>query len=207
MRPLRMCPHDVTQVTQVCWAGQTPLPDDLRKWDGTSARVITPDEWRTLETDSTNVLVTRLGLWRHMLNSNERDLDTLVAEASRVLRSGGVWYWAEVLPLEMPAHWVFRYFPPAWEWARLHTKTMHTLNVKLREAGLATRMKKQVSFQPIRADVALAIAERREGLLAQLSDEAYTEGIVRLKQVIAEKSAAHTPGSEVGYVKVWAGKQ
>lgn len=204
---LRMCAHAPTHVTQVCWAGQTPLPDDLRKWENASARVITPEEWRTLDDASTDVLVTRLGLWRHTLDASQLDVDALIAEAHRVLRSGGVWYCVEVLPLEMPAHWVFRIFPPMWEWARVHTKPMHALNVKLLEAGFTTRMKHHVCFQPIRADVALAIAERREGLLAQLSDAAYADGIARLKQLIADKGATHTLGAEVGYVEVWAGKR
>jgi len=205
---LRIGERTATTVTQVCLEGQVPLPDDLRKWEDARARSVTLPEWRALEASSTDVLVLRLGLWHHILHPEfDLDLHRLVSEASRVLRAGGVWYWVEVLPLEMPAHWVFRFFPAAWEWARLHSWTMHALNLKLLEAGLTTRMKNHVSYQPIQASAVLAIAERREGLLAHLSDEAYATGLTRLKQVIADKGDRYVLGSEVQCVEVWAQKR
>ena len=205
---LRIGERTATTVTQVCLEGQVPLPDDLRKWEGARAHRITLPEWRALEASSTDVLVLWLGLWHHILHPEfDLDLERLVSEASRVLRAGGVWYWVEVLPLEMPAHWVFRFFPAAWEWVRRHSWTLHALNLKLLEAGLMTRMKNHVSYQPIQASAALAIAERREGLLAHLSDEAYATGLARLKQVIADRGERYVLGSEVQYVEVWAQKQ
>lgn len=88
----------------------------------------------------------------------------------------------------------------------MHTKSVYALNVRLQSAGFKTQVKNHVSYQPIRIEATIAIAERREGVLAQLSDEAYAEGMTRLRQTLAEQVVEYQLGFEVGYVEVWAQK-
>jgi hypothetical protein len=195
-----------TWVTQICLPGQSPLPADLHKWQSAKDRIITLDDLSKSEPASTDVMVMRLGLWQNLLNSTQGlGLDALTNIAQQ-LKPGGVLYWVDVLPLELPAHWVFHFFPKAWEWVRIHSKSMHAVNKSLL-TDFKTQIKSHVSYQPVQLDTALSIAERREGLLAKLTDEVYVDGLTRLGQVVTDKGVNDLVASEVGYLEVWAQKR
>ncbi len=77
---------------------------------------------------------------------------------------------------------------------------------RLRAAGFAPQVARQGFYQPVSLGAALALAERRTGLLAGLSDADFAQGLVQLRQAVAERGAAHLVGSEVALVEVWAVK-
>jgi hypothetical protein len=143
-------------------------------------------------------------LWNHMV-ANQLPEDT-IAQVWQRMKPGGMWYLAELLPQDMPAHWVYRYFPSTWEWIKAHTWHLYMLYNRLRSQGFITDVKRHMFYQPVSLRVAERIANRRSGLLAHLSDTQFNEGMAVLQREIEEKGSDFLLGSEFNIVEAWAQK-
>ncbi|MBU0512503.1 MAG: hypothetical protein KJ638_12490, partial [Chloroflexi bacterium] len=131
----------------------------------------------------------------------------ILARMYGLLRKNGVWYLQDLLPADMPAHWVYQFFPTAWEWVRNHTSNLYTLYNQMRTAGFAVKVNRQAYYQPIHVKTALDIAKKRTGVLAALPDDDFEMGIDRLQQVLGKQGSDKLVGSEIAVAEVWGQKK
>lgn len=125
----------------------------------------------------------------------------------RLLTPGGVWYVLEVLPTDLPAHWLWRFFDEVPEMVGQRIPDLLTLNKALQEAGLTTQVQRRVYAQRVRLDATLQIAEQRRGVLVLLPDDLYTRGVKKIRQAIAREGAQMFLDSRVALVEWWGQKQ
>jgi len=185
-----------------------PLPADVRRWRGTTARTLARTHLHHQHPESVEVLATYLYLWEAWMNPDAAPAtETLIKPIVTALRRGGVWYALEVLPTDLPAHWLWRFFPEAEEWlSPPRLPDLLALNQQLQEAGLSTTVQRRVYAQRVRLDAALAIAEQRQGLLAHLPDAVYAPGLKRLRHALAQTGAETWLDSQVALVEWWGQK-
>jgi len=132
--------------------------------------------------------------------------EELIAKVWERMKPGGMWYLSELLPLDMPAHWVYRYFPSSWEWVKAHTWHLYMLFNRLQNQGFLTEVKRHMFYQPILLRIAVDIASSRPGPLAHLSDAQYNVGMAALEREIEEKGGDFNLGSEFNIVEAWSQK-
>jgi len=124
------------RVVQVASLDRPALPADLRKWPLAVADALPLDDILNRPTESVDVLATSLLFWDHVINTAvPRDSEQLIQQIHAVLSKGGVWYLADVLPAEMPAHWLFSYIPELWEWAHTRTRDLHAVYQQVQAMG------------------------------------------------------------------------
>jgi len=191
-------------IVQVVTSHRPKLPVDLRKWPQASKINISPKELREQPAEHIDILITQLLLWDAI--TNEHSPDDYVFRTYKQMKPKGVWYQVELLPRDMPAHWLYRYFPAAWEWSKLHAWSLHTLYNQLRNQGFQVDVKRHLYYQPVFLSKAMMIAERRPGMLANLSDEVFEEGLNTLREELHDKGDDYLLGSEFALVEVWAQK-
>jgi site-specific DNA recombinase len=189
-------------VVQIKSPDLSALPMDLRRWPQAAAAALSWSDARAHAPESADMLVSQFDVWP---GSPANDPNPLIADAHRLLKPGGVWYFQEVLPLDMPAHWLYRYFPAAWELARKRAWGLHGLYTRLQGVGFTAEVKRHLFYQPVTAGAALAIAQIRPGLLARLPDGVYQQGLETLRQA-AESKPDDPFGFEVALAEIWAQK-
>jgi len=185
---------------------RTLLPADLRKWSQATEGAFPIGEIFDHEQNSVDVLATQFLFWDIVLDTSPENADVLLKRICTILRENGVWYLQELLLTDMPAHWLYTYFPAAWQWARKNTWSLYTLYNQLRRMGFSSQAKRHVYYQPIRLGTALNIAEQRLGNLGLLSDDDFEQGISQLQQAVEEHGQEYLIGSEVALADVWAQK-
>ena len=100
--------------------------------------------------ESVDVLATRLLLWDNMMSADQRtDTDALLQQMHTFLSPHDVWYIADLLPVESPAHWAYTCFAGAWEWVRQCTLDLHVLYQRLQAASFKAQVKRRVWYQPV----------------------------------------------------------
>jgi hypothetical protein len=106
----------------------------------------------------------------------------------------------------MAGHWLYQYFPGAWENDQGLTWNAFDLYNTLVKAGFETEMKRQSIYQPVTLGAARAMVQKRDRCpqLAILPDVVYEEGMERLEAAIEEKGEAHQVSSEICLVVVQA---
>ena len=122
------------------------------------------------------------------------------------LKNGGVWYQVELLPIDMPANWLYRYFPAAWEWGKSHAWSLHSIYNQHRQQGFQVDVQRHMYYQSVSLSKSLEIVEKRPGLLSNLPDEVFEEGINTLIGEIHEKGDDYLLGSEFALLEIWAQK-
>jgi site-specific DNA recombinase len=173
---------------------------DRRKWPAVTLQTLSLAAALALPADSLACLDTPLAV------QNQARLDELVGEVYTVLEPSGYWHFVDLMPSSMPAHWVFTYFPEAWAYVRNTAWTPHKLYTGLRRAGFGAVLQEHTFYQPLSLAAISAIAQRREGILAALADEAYQKGLARLAAALVGADAQTLIGSEVTLVEVAAVK-
>lgn len=185
-----------------------PLPADVRRWRGVTARTLNRAQITPHSAESVDVIATYLHLWDAWTNpAREPSTTELIQVIVRILTPGGVWYALEVLPTDLPAHWLWRFFDVAPEVVGQRIPDLLTLNKQLQDAGLTTQVRRRVYAQRVRLDVALEIAKQRHGILALLPDDVYTRGVKNLRQAIAREGAQTFIDSRVALVEWWGQRQ
>jgi hypothetical protein len=86
------------------------------------------------------------------------------------------------------------------------TWTPHKIYNSLRGVGFGLVLQEHTFYQPISLGAADAIAQRREGILATLPEEAYRKGLAELAAAVRTQGAQTFIGSEVTLVEVAAVK-
>jgi hypothetical protein len=174
-----------------------PLRVDTRYWDTTIERV---EDLSEVESNSAAFL------WSSFALQRREDKRGLIIEAQRVVEGDGLWVWVDVLPSSMAGHWLYQYFPGAWENDQGLTWNAFDLYNTLVKAGFETEMKRQSIYQPVTLGAARAMVQKRDRCpqLAILPDVVYEEGMERLEAAIEEKGEAHQVSSEICLVVVQA---
>ena len=195
----------VKNICQVITPHRSELPVDLRRWSSqASHEILSPQDLLGQPVEHIDVLITQFQLWDRMItNQSPEDLFEQVWQR---MKPGGVWYLNELLPLDMPSHWVYRYFPSSWEWVKAHTWNLYMLYNRLRNQGFHTEVKRGMFYQPITLRIADNIVSRRPGQLTHLSDAQYNEGMAAIQREIEEKGGDFILGSEFNIVEAWAQK-
>lgn len=199
--------QDPEMLIQVTAPGRGLLPADLRKWPLASANSLPLVEILRRPEESADVLVSQFLIGDRVLAASDPDQATFLVQMAGLLTQGGVWYMQELLPLDMPSHWVYQFFPEAWPKMRRRAISLHTLYTSLQTAGFQPEVKRQVWQQPVSLEAALSIAREHQGLLAMLSEQEYDQGIKQLETLIRQKGADHPVGSEVAMAEIWAQKK
>jgi site-specific DNA recombinase len=193
--------HQPQRVVQVLHAGEKPLPADLRRWQKAQWETINLPELDAQLPDDISVLLTRYPF----TNDNEGfDPTALIATVYERLASGGVWYLCDLLPPDMPANWVFQAFPDAWNWAQQHTWGLHQMHTNLQMGGFSkVQVKRHLLLEPMKIQSRLELARGGDGLLAELPEAAYLQGMQQLEDQIESEWLIN---SEVALLEVWAQK-
>lgn len=177
----------------------TPLKVDNRHWDTSIERIESLSE---AEDGSAAFLWTPFTLQRR------DDKEAMVAEAKRVLQENGRWMVIDVLPASMAGHWLYRYFPEAWENDRGLTWNAFDLYNVLREARFEVELKRRSLYQPVALGAARALARQRErcSQLAILPDAVYEQRLERLEAAVEREGEEHLVSSEFCLVEIMAEK-
>ena len=194
----------VAEICQVITPRRAELPVDLRRWPSANYQNISPEALFDLPHEHIDILISQFSIWDGMVM--DQSPENLISTVWQRMKPGGVWYLNELLPQDMPAHWVYRYFPAAWEWALHHTWNLYLLYNRLLGQGFETHVKRHMYYQPVALHIAEAVASERPGVLAHLSDALFNEGIAVLQKEIDEKGRDYLLGSEFNVVEAWAQK-
>jgi len=127
-----------------------------------------------------------------VLNGVEQ-LPAWISEGTRLLDPDGWWVLTELMPVSMPGHWLYRYFPAAFGIACQQNPTPSMLYAALQQGGLEAGISQKTYYQAASIQTALAIARQRHpaSLLSRLPDADYEQGLNELQQV-REESGAET---------------
>ena len=194
----------VETICQVITPQRMELPIDLRRWPKANYTTIPFNALFDQPLEHMDVLITQYPLWDGMLP--KQSPEELIAEVWQRMKPGGVWYLTDVLPQDMPAHWVYRYFPSAWEWVTSHTWNLYMLYNRLRNQGFETDVKRHLFYQPMALRIASGVGNTRPGVLAHLSDTQFNEGMGALQREMEQKGSDFILGSEFNIVEAWAQK-
>ncbi len=194
----------VAEICQVITPQRAELPVDLRRWPSANYQNISPEALFDLPHEHIDILISQFSIWDGM--AMDQSPENLISTVWQRMKPGGVWYLNELLPQDMPAHWVYRYFPSAWEWASHHTWNLYLLYNRLLGQGFETNVKRHMYYQPVALHIAEAVACERPGVLAHLSDALFNEGMAALQKEIDEKGRDYLLGSEFNIVEAWAQK-
>ena len=183
--------------------GMPPLRVDERQWPEVKLAPVSLAEARA-ERDAEVVFVdTSFQVQRHP------ERETLLEELYARLAPQGTWYWVEVLPSSMPAHWLFQYFPDSWTYVQEQYWSGYRIYNRLKEAGFSVEQVEQEErtvYQPVQLNVAYQIAQQRPGLLQALPDILYQEGLERLAEAQQTQGPEALIPSETALVVVTAHK-
>jgi hypothetical protein len=173
-----------------------PLHVDLRKWPDVAVEQVA--DLATLPEESISLL------WTPFAVQRTKDRLSLVAQARRILRPGGMWAFMDVLPAVMPGHWLYRFFPQVWSNEEANVWDTSQLYNQLVQAGFRVKLARHSYHQPITAGAAYEIARRRETVpqLATLFDEVYESGLAGLQEHVEHKGKDSVVGSEFCLIEV-----
>jgi hypothetical protein len=145
-------------------------------------------------------------LWTSFSMQRLEDKHSFIRDVQRVIQEDGVWVGIDVLPSSMSGHWLYQYFPKAWENEQGLTWNAFDLYNKLIKAGFKTEMKRRSMYQPVALGAARVMAENRARCpqLAILPESVYERGMQRLEMAIEEKGESYLIPSEICLVEIRA---
>ena len=192
-------------VVQIVLAGETPLPMDLRRWPDAKCEFLSLTEFLQKPAESVDVLVTQYLLWENVLQDTAGQLgEDLLARVQERLHPDGVWYFKELLPQDFQAHWLFRYLPAAWQWAKNKTWSLHTFYNQLLSNGFSASTKRLAFRQPVAVLAAREILIQHPGFASVLTDGAVEHALQRLLEI---ENQAELLSSEFTVIEGWAQKK
>lgn len=175
----------------------TPLKFDERYWETSISRV---EDLREAADD------TAAFLWTSFSMQRREDKHSFITDVQRVIQEDGVWVGIDVLPSSMPGHWLYQYFPKAWENDQGLTWNAFDLYNELIKAGFKAEVTRRSMYQPVALGAAREMAENRARCpqLAILPDLVYEAGMKRLETAIEEKGERYLIPSEICLVEIRA---
>jgi len=188
----------IGRVAELIRPGALSLTVDRRKWPEIKVERIRDLE--ALPDDAISFLWTPFALQR------AQDKTSLIEEAKRVLEGSGMWGFVDVMPASMPGHWLYQYFPQAWESEKRRTWDTSQMYNMLIRSGFEVELERRSIYQPVALGVALQIAHDRDRCpqLAFLADAVYDEGLARLEETVEQEGKYELMGSEFCLVEVRA---
>lgn len=137
-------------------------------------------------------------LWTPFALQRASDRMKLIGEVQRVLVPGGRWAFVDVVPASMPGHWLYQFFPEAWENERGRTWDVGEAYSGLVGAGFEVRLGRRSVYQAVRLGVIQEIVAWREGSeqLQALPDELYAAGVERVREAVERQGPEEVVGSE-----------
>jgi hypothetical protein len=135
------------------------------------------------------VVISQFALWE----SNQENMEAILSKLS----PGGVWYFNELLPVDSPAHWLYRTMPAAWEWAKKNTWSLHAFYNRLQAECEFVKMKRHVYSQSVSIEAARDILKRNPKIVQDVSEKALAPALSRLGEL------AHLM-SEFTIIEGWA---
>lgn len=190
LKAQRQAGKPLDHIIDLARPGVPRLKIDPRKWgEVTAKRVGNPDE---LGEASAAFLWTPFGLQRSEVRP------ALVERIRDVMMPGGTWAFVDVVPPSMPGHWLYRFFPAAWDNERQHTWGASMIYNSLAEVGFDVELDRLTYHQPISLEAAREIARNRERCpqLANLPDAIYETGLDMLEERAEREGADTLIGSE-----------
>jgi len=120
------------------------------------------------------------------------------------LRPGGVWYFNELLPLDSPAHWLYRVLPATWVWAKNNSWSLYAFYNRLQEECQEIKLKRHAFTQLIMHEVAEDALNKKPLMVQAVTADALPPAFMRLKE-LANQSTSIT--SEFTIIEGWAKKK
>jgi site-specific DNA recombinase len=179
------------KVVQIIREAASAFPMDLRKWHGAQSYTMTLAEFLEQPDGYFDVVISQFALWE----SRPENLEAILEK----IRAGGVWYFNELLPVDFPAHWLYRVLPAAWSWVKNNTFSLHTLYNRLQAECEEVKLKRHVFSQVISLEAARDVLERNPRVVREISAEALISAVARLGQL-------ETPTAEFTIIEGWARK-
>jgi site-specific DNA recombinase len=195
--------HPAENVVQIVFPGELPLPMDLRRWPAAHCEHLSLTDFLQKPASDVDVLVSQYLLWENVSRRNELAEDVL-AQVHERLCTGGVWYFKELLPQDFQAHWLYRYLPASWQWAKMKTWKLHTFYNQLLSAGFSVTSKRHAFRQPVAVSAAREILTRYPGFASTLTDGVMQHALERLGQI---ENQAELLLSEFTVIEGWAQKK
>ncbi len=192
-------------VIQLTYPERAHLPVNLRKWPVAAVDEMGLRDLFNRPDESVDVLISQFTLWDNAVTGNYEP-DRLLEDIYRKLTPGGVWYFIDLLPLDMPASWVYRFFPVAWDWVKEHTWDFHSLYTRFQSAGFLTEAKRKTIYQPVGIDAAIAVAKKKSSMLAKLQEEQFMKSYSELQDASIGRNQSFILPSETSLVEFWAQK-
>ncbi len=119
---------------------------DLHKWLRACTETLLNEETLQLVRESVGVLVKQFRLSAQPTGTRLAQAKELFPRTQALLKLAGAWYLQELLPSDMPAHWVFQFFPSAWRWARFHTWGLHAKNIQYFKCRVVASLRAVATF-------------------------------------------------------------
>jgi len=181
------------KVVQIVREAASAFPMDLRKWHGAGGYTMTLAEFLEQPEGYFDVVISQFALWESQRYEN---LDLMLSK----IAPGGVWYFNELLPLDFPAHWLYRVLPAVWAWVKNSTPSLHTLYNRLGSECEEVKLKRHVYSQAVSTAAAHDLLGRKPRVVRDVSAEALPPAIERLGEL-------GTPISEFTIIEGWARKK
>jgi len=164
------------KVVQVIRDYVTAFPMDFRKWQGAHGYSMTLEEFLAQPEESFDVVISQFALWE---SQEQNNLDVILSK----LTPGGVWYFNELLPVDSPAHWLYRAMPATWEWMKKNTWSLHSFYNRLQAECGKIKLKRHVYSQSVSHATAENVLRRKPMVVQAVSEEALPPAIVRLGEL------------------------
>lgn len=200
LRLLNARENSATKMVQLVPQNHPVLPMDFRKWPGVTSCDLDMIDFQNLPTDSIDLLFSQYLLFENALDGRIPGEDMLVQIYSR-LRSKGVWYFVDIFPQDFSAHWVHRYMPTAWQWAKANTWTIYGLYSQLLNVGFKATIKRKAYSQPTTALAAQDILQKYPSFYLNLNNDSLTQAVKHLQDI--NNQSVVFP-SEFTIIEVWA---
>jgi hypothetical protein len=165
------------KVVQIVREVASAFPMDLRKWHGAQGYTMTLAEFLEQPEGYFDVMISQFALWE----ARQEHLEALVSK----IGAGGVWYFNELLPVDFPAHWLYRVMPAAWAWVKNNTVSLHTFYNRLQAECEEVKLKRHVFSQAVSQAAAQDLLESKPRVVQDISAEALSPAIERLGQLDA----------------------
>lgn len=190
-------------VLQLVAPDRPALPVNLKRWPTTAYFEIAERDLLQRPEHSVDVLISQFLLWDKVQTGRD-SAEALLPQAFTLLAPGGVWYFQDLLPTEMPAHWLYQIFPPAWETLKARSWSLHTFHQLLQQTGFRPRIVRHRHEEPVAASFALGLADQDPRLRALLSKGNLEAGLAQFKDSEEGNGRPRLLSSELVMIEGWA---
>jgi len=184
-------------VVDLARRGVSALRVDARKWPGVSVERVS-----SLADVQDGAAVF---LWTPFALQRCEDREAAIEEALRALAPGGVWAFVDVMPASMPGHWLYRFFPGAWDdEVKRAWDTSRMYNELMRGGSCRVGLERRSFYRARGLGAVRQVARERDRSphLARLPDEAYAAGLEALEELLRREGEEGVVGSEFCLVEV-----